>query len=144
PQRIGWNQQQLERRALIVMPDLVRADPMPTADRTGWEQEVDRGQRRPSTTVVPRLDAERCSPDLPVVAALGMGGELEGADQLSDAFQDDLQLDRLRISQLAPPSDRNRLRIEDGRTGAAPHPRRISGSRGSFPASTSSRYGKSS
>jgi hypothetical protein len=58
---------------------------MPAAHRAARKQKVDHGQRGSPTPPVGRLDGKGRPPDLPVVATLRMGPELESPDELCGA-----------------------------------------------------------
>ena len=73
------------REDFVVVPRFVRAHTVPATDLAGSEKKVDRGERRPLAALVARLDARAGAVDFAVMAAFGVGLQVQRRHQLLGA-----------------------------------------------------------
>lgn len=78
----GTQLEELERSTLVEMPDLIRGDLMPAADRALGQEEIDGRERSTRSASISGRDLRAGSEELPKKAPLGMRAQREGRDQL--------------------------------------------------------------
>ncbi len=135
---VGRQHQQLQRRAFIVMPDLIGSHPMPAVHRACGEQKIDGRQRRSVAAFVGRDEDVRLE-HLPVLASFGIRHESERLDELCHTRVHSLFLLPPRFPDSSPHESRGRG-DRDWAVGSAythrrrlPHASRVDGSGAASP-----------